>query len=510
MSTLTDVIVTTASGKLEGLMRDGIFAFRGVPYAAPPVGEKRWLPPEPVKPWQGIRDVKKLAAVAPQNINTIRAIQDDGRQFANQSEDCLFLNISTPGLDNKRRPVMFWIHGGGCIDGAGSLGIYNGRWLAQRGDVVVVTINYRLGSLGFLNLNEVTGGRIPATGNEGFLDQAMALKWVHDNIAAFGGDPDNVTIFGQSAGAHSVGVLLALPAARGLFHKAILQSGTAGNAASLEDARRSAEVFLQALAVREKDVLALRALPVEKLLATQAKFARSRELRFRAVLDGKVLPKPPLTAVENGAIKSMPLIIGTTLEEAKMYVDPTKIDEASLVKRLTEVLPMEYVPSIIETYRKIRTKHGLPTSPAEILTAVQTDATFRWGAYQLIEAQRKQNPNVYSYIFTWKSPAQGGRLGACHAIELGFVFGTIDPVFTGQGPEAEALVAKTQNAWLSFARTGNPSCESLGTWPRLGERQETMLLGKECMVVDGPCKEELEVWANLPKTVRITQMLGGY
>jgi len=503
-----DAVVTTVSGKLEGVQREDIFIFRGVPYATPPVGEKRWLPPEPLRQWQGIREAKKLGAVAPQNINTIRAIQGGDEQFAVQSEDCLFLNISTPGLDNGRRPVMFWIHGGGSIDGAGSQGIYNGRWLARRGNVVVVTINYRLGSLGYLNLNEITGGRIPATGNEGFLDQVAALKWVRDNIAAFGGDPGNVTIFGQSAGAHAVATLLGMPAAKGLFHKAICQSGTAGNACLPDEARHASEVFLNAVGVNAKDVSALRALSVDRLLAAQAKFSRSREVRFRAVADGKVLPEPPQTAVEKGSAKSIPLMVGSTLEETKMYMDVTAIDEAGLAKRLEGMLPAEYTPGILKAYREIRSRRGLSVTPGELFSAIQTDATMRLGAFRLLEAQRKQSRDVYSYLFTWKSPALGGRLGACHAIELGFVFGTTDPVLTGQGPEADTLVRKTQDAWVAFARTGNPGCESLGEWPRFGDKQETMVLGKECAVVNGPCREELEVWARLPKSVKIAHMMG--
>jgi para-nitrobenzyl esterase len=503
-----DNVVNTASGKLESVNRDGIFLFRGVPYAAPPVGEKRWLAPETLKPWQGVREAKKLGPVAPQNLNRTRAVQGGDEQFAVQSEDCLFLNISTPGLDNRRRPVMFWIHGGGCIDGAGSQGVYNGRWLARRGNVVVVTINYRLGSLGFLNLNEITGGKIPASGNEGFLDQMAALKWVRDNIEAFGGDPGNVTIFGQSAGAHSVAVLLGMPAAKGLFHRAICQSGTAGNVCPLDEAKHSSEVFVNALGVSGKDATALRAVPVDRLLAAQAKFARSRDVRFRAVADGRVLPEPPQTAVENGSIKSIPLMVGSTLEETKMYMDITAIDEAELNHRLEGMLPPEYRQVMLNAYQEIRTRRGLPVTPGEIFSAIQTDATFRTGAFRLLEAQRKQNKDVFSYLYTWKSPAMGGRLGACHAIELGFIFGNLDPVFTGQGPEADTLVRKTQDAWVAFARTGNPSCESLGKWPRFTEKQETMVLGKECAVVNGPCHDELAVWNRLPKSVKIAFILG--
>jgi para-nitrobenzyl esterase len=226
MNDMKETVVKISGGKIEGGHEDGLFIFRGVPYAAPPLGELRWLPPQPVKPWEGVRQAKTVGAMAPQNplLETgIDALKIEGPQ----DEDCLSLNIFTPGLDNARRPVMVWIHGGAFIIGAGSQSIFMEGTLAKRGDVVFVSINYRLGALGFINLKEATGGKIPATGNEGLLDQVAALEWVHDNIASFGGDPDNVTLFGESAGAMSIGCLMAMPSARGKFQKAILESGAA-------------------------------------------------------------------------------------------------------------------------------------------------------------------------------------------------------------------------------------------------------------------------------------------
>jgi para-nitrobenzyl esterase len=213
MGEASTVVVETTSGKIEGVFRKGLYIFRGISYAAPSVGERRWLPPGPPKPWGGVRPAKEFASTAPQSPMEIQFLEPPEKQP--QSEDCLYLNIWTPGLDGAKRPVMVWVHGGFFTTGAGSWLIYNGRTLSTRGDVVIVTINYRLGVLGFLNLNEVTKGRIPATGNEGLLDQVFALEWVRDNISRFGGGPDNVTIFSESAGAMGVGVLLAMPADRG-------------------------------------------------------------------------------------------------------------------------------------------------------------------------------------------------------------------------------------------------------------------------------------------------------
>ena len=240
--------VSIHQGKLEGDEQNGLFVFKGIPFAAPPVGARRWLAPEKPASWTGVRDARRFGAVAHQNkmmLSALSAMVVDGEQ----SEDCLTLSVWTPALDGKRRPVMVWIHGGGFTIGSGSQPIYDGSVLARRGDVVLVTVNYRLGPLGYLRLADVTGGKIAASGNEGMLDQVAALEWVRDNIAEFGGDPGNVTIFGESAGGMSVGTLLAMPAARGLFHKAIPQSGACHTGAPVARANRTAERVLSKLHV---------------------------------------------------------------------------------------------------------------------------------------------------------------------------------------------------------------------------------------------------------------------
>ena len=280
MSEDTPAIVETTNGKIEGIFRKGLYAFRGVPYAAPPVGRLRWLPPEPPEPWSGVRPVLRLASIAPQNPIGLALL--DAPVPEPQDEDCLYLNVWTPILDDARRPVMVWIHGGGFTTGSGSSLMYNGRTLSSRGDTVIVTINYRLNVLGFLNLNEVTRGKIPATGNEGLLDQAFALEWVRNNIANFGGDPDNVTIFGESAGGFSVGSQLALPKAKGLFHKAILQSGAAHSAyTNIDSANHVANTFLELLGIGPNDIDGLRSLTVERLLEGQRELGLSLHLLGR-------------------------------------------------------------------------------------------------------------------------------------------------------------------------------------------------------------------------------------
>ncbi len=509
MSASVDTIADTTAGKVEGYRKDGSCVFKGIPYAAPPVGERRWLPPEPVEPWSGLRQATSFATIPPQNADETAIIEE--RKSEPQNEDCLYLNIWTPGTDDGRRPVLFWIYGGGFSTGSGSLPIYNGRTLSRRGNVVVVTINYRLGLLGFLNLNEVTRGKIPATGNEGLLDQIAALKWVRDNIAAFGGDPDNVTIFGESAGGISVGCLLAAPQARSLFHKAIPQSGSASTAQPLDVAVRVAEEFLDIVGLNATDVNALRSLTAEKLLTAQeelsARMGRSdlkTGMPLQPVIDGSTLPSLPLDAVQGGSAREIPVLVGSTLDEWKGLAandqNLPKLDEAHLLMRLQRRIPAEYLENLIATYRQALDKRGVPPTPPEIFLAIEGDRAFRIPAIHLAEAQRQNNQPAYIYLFTWRSPLFGGALGACHGLELGFLFGTYEESFSGKGPAADALAEGIQDAWLAFAHNGDPSCESLGKWPPYGERRETMILGEKCHAEEGPYEEERRAWDVIPNT----------
>jgi para-nitrobenzyl esterase len=500
MSKKENATITTKSGKIKGSYQQGLYVFKGIPYAAPPVGKLRWLPPQPTKPWNGVRQAKDFEKIAPQNVGLLDSILPELSAKEPQGEDCLYLNIWSPGLDDKRRPVLFWIHGGAFTIGSSSSPVYNGNTLAARGDVVVVTINYRLGMLGFLNLNEVTKGGIPATGNEGLLDQIAALEWVRDNISTFGGDPNNITVFGESAGAMSIGCLLAMPKARGLFSKAILQSGAPNTAIPLEPSVKVAEEFLGILGLKGTETEALRALSVERLLSVQEEL-RAKRKRLTAVapvIDGKMIPKRPIDSINSGSAAKIPLLGGTNLEEWKLFnimePDLQKLDDAGLVNTLQQFVPAEYGEYLIETYRKARTGRELSTSPLELFSAIQTDLMFRVPAIRVVEAQFKNHQSAYNYLFTWKSPIMGGLLGACHVLEIGFVFGNLDEKFCGGGPLADKLSTRMQDAWLSFARTGNPSCESLGSWPQYGENRKTMILGKECNIEEAPYEEERHIW----------------
>ena len=500
MSKKVNLTIATKSGNIEGSYQKGVYVFKGIPYAAPPVGELRWLPPHPVQPWKVMRQAKDFGRIAPQNAGLLDRILPELSAKEPQAEDCLYLNIWTPGLDDKRRPVLFWIHGGAFTIGSGSSPVCNGSILAARGGVVVVTINYRLGLLGFLNLNEVTGGRIPATGNEGLLDQIAALEWVRDNISVFGGDPSNITVFGESAGAMSIGCLMAMPKAYGLFHKAILQSGAPNTALPLEPSVKVAEQFLSILGLKGTETDAFRALSIERLLSIQEALrgSKKRLTPVSPVIDGKVIPERPIDSINSGSASKISLLAGTNLEEWRLFnimePDLQKLDNAGLVNALQQFVPAEYGQYLIETYGKTRTGRGLSTSPLDLFSAIQTDLMFRVPTIRVVEAQLKNHQPAYNYLFTWKSPIMGGVLGACHVLEIGFVFGNCDEKFCGAGPQVDRLSANIQDAWLSFARTGDPSCKSLGRWPQYGENRKTMILGKDCHMEEAPYEEERHAW----------------
>lgn len=511
MSEILTPIIETTAGRVEGVFRKGLYIFCGVPYAAPPVGPRRWLPPEPPTPWAGVRPAREFAPTAPQAPMGIQFLEPPQKQA--QSEDCLYLNIWTPGLDDARRPVMIWVHGGFFTAGAGSWLIYNGRSLAAGGDVVVVTINYRLGLLGFLNLDEVTKGRIPATGNEGLLDQVAALEWVRDNISWFGGDPDNVTIFGESAGAMSEGVLLAMPKARGLFHKAILQSGAAHHVNSVERAEKVAEVLLDILDIKSTEADRLRSLDEQQIISAQEQLmARAfgpksamGGLPLGPVVDGDVVPEAPIRAIAGGSADDVPILIGTNLDEWKLFAvwdrDLANLSEDGLLARCRRLIPGEHAAGLIEAYRRARIGRHLPDTPAELFTAIQTDRFFRMPAIRLAEAHSRRRQPAYMYLFDWVSPLLNGSLGACHALDLGFVFGILDANFSGVEDETRRLSKNMQEAWTSFAHRGNPGCPSLGEWEHYDERRKTMLLGRQCALVEAPYDEERRAWEHLPDSI---------
>jgi para-nitrobenzyl esterase len=399
---------------------------------------------------------------------------------------------------------MVWIHGGAFCMGSGSTQSYTTGTLASRGNVVLVTINYRLGVLGFLNLNELTRGEIPSTGNEGLQDQIAALRWVRDNIAAFGGDPDNVTVFGESAGGMSVGCLLNVPEARGLFHKAIIESAVGEMARPLDMSVEIAREFLRTVGVKAHDITAMRSLPIENMIRAQQKVAAKLGQGGAPVIpvaDGVVMPAMPLASLDAGQGMRVPTLVGCNLEEDKLFAMMTpkvyKIDEEGLRETAARFVAQKDVERLIDTYRKARALRGEPVTPFEIYSAMSTHVMFRKTALRIAEAQCRHAAGGYNYLFCWKSAAAGGLLGSCHALEVGFVFGNPDAAFCGSGPEADRLSRGMQDAWISFARTGNPSCTTLGDWPQYCEGRASMIFDANSRVEKAAYEEERRVWETM-------------
>ena len=497
-------IAQTTTGTIEGTEEDGLCVFRGVPFAAPPLGALRFRAPQPVEPWEGVREAKSFGPIALQAANPmLEALLPPPDPVQPQSEDCLFLNVWTPGLDDAARPVMVWIHGGAFTIGSGSENYYDGSNLVSRGDVVVVTINYRLGAFGFLNL--------PSLGetNFGMRDQVAALRWVQENIANFGGDPGNVTIFGESAGGMSVGSQMASPEAAGLFHKAIPQSGACHNALTTEETEATGRRFCEKLGVDPDDVEALRAASAADVLAASvavdplaaADFdgdaaSALPEMPFQPVIDGSFLEKMPIEHVREGSAAGVATLVGSLDEEMKL-MSAMGAQEAPTEEGVIAWLGMMHPDgaSAYATYRAARRERGEDDSPGEIMTAVIGDVMLRIPGLRLADAQTSQAP-TYAYLFDWKSPHLDGALGSCHALELPFVFGThgFAPEFAGSGPAADALAEVTMDTWLAFARTGNPAGESVEAPAWNVETKPILVLGANVRVEQDWRGAEIGAW----------------
>ncbi|MBV9540199.1 MAG: carboxylesterase/lipase family protein [Alphaproteobacteria bacterium] len=493
MDQIVSATVEIAQGKLQGVVKDGVLRFNGIPYAKPPVGALRWQPPQAADGWAGVRDASKFGNICPQVASAAGAVL--GGTPGTRSEDCLYLNIQTPGCDGAKRAVMVWIHGGAFVTGAGSVGTYNGKYLVPRGDIVLVTINYRLGAFGFLNLRDASGGKLPGTGAEGLADQVMALRWVKDNIAQFGGDPDNVTIFGESAGGMSVGALLGMPSAKGLFHKAIPQSGASDIGTPREATAKTGKLLLDKL-----NGVDPREAPWEAILEIQKAIIEApREsggMPFGPTADGAILPGRAIDAVAAGSAAGVPVMTGTTRDEWNLFTiaapNIKSLDEAGLRRLTTKMVGEAHVDAVLSAYTE--------GTPFERWNAINTDHTFFVPATRLLDAQEKHAP-VYAYRFDWPSPMKG--LGSCHALELGFMFGTMRlkgaAPFFGAGEEAEAVSDAMMDAWIAFAKSGNPSNDTGGAWLRYDSRKRaTMIFGDGApKMTSAPNEARRKAWSSV-------------
>ncbi|MEL0048969.1 MAG: carboxylesterase family protein, partial [Gammaproteobacteria bacterium] len=405
-------IVETQYGQVEGVDANGLNIFLGIRYAAPPVKEKRWAPPSDPAPWTGRLSCNEWSAQSWQpiveDLGPLEFTMSPGAG-ANRSEDCLFLNVWSPGLDQRKRPVMVWIHGGGFEGGTAGTPMHDGASLARRGDVVVVTINYRLGTLGFLNLNEATNGRIPSTGNEGLLDQIKALEWVQNNIDRFGGDPNKVTLFGESAGAMSIGTLLTMEAAKGLFHQAILQSGACSTAQTKSRAAEAGGLVLEHAGIgasADTDTI----LSLDPQVLMDAGRAASTQLGgsmiFQPCIDGEHLSDMPLDRINAGSADGIPLLVGATRDEWRLFTAmggfPVEFDETLLETVLG--MRISDPAKVISTYREARSARGLGVTPLDLFAAIETDRVFRVPGIRLAEAVAERGQDAFQFLFTWESP----------------------------------------------------------------------------------------------------------
>jgi para-nitrobenzyl esterase len=506
-------IVETTSGKIRGVSDGTVQAFKGVPYGASTAGANRFMPPRAPEPWTGIRDTVAYAGHAPQWPSTAPR-RPELKTLLGQSdttptgEDCLTLNLWAPRLDGgAKRPVMVWLHGGGMAYGSANRPLYDGTNLARRGDVVVVGVNHRLNVFGFLHLG---GEPYSHSGNAGMLDLVAALRWVHDNIDRFGGDPGNVTIFGESGGGGKVSTLLAMPAARGLFHRAIIQSGAAIRLSTRDRANALAEAVLKELGLGKNDRDRLQSVPVERLIAAlmpaqQAVGPSARPMldryAFGPVVDGADIPAHPFDPAAPAVSDDIPLVIGNTKDEASLFlvgddmVWNETLTEAELKARVARVAGAD-TDRVLELYRARDPK----ANPAELLIAASTGGNFWVRSVMLAERKVARNrAPVYFYAFNWATPAFGGRLKSHHAIDLPFTFDTVDAADTSAGfPGAQQLGDAMSATWAAFARNGTPDNAAIPHWPAytLADRA-TLVLDTTCRVDNDPGRDARLLWGGI-------------
>lgn len=486
----TMTTVSTTCGRIRGRDAGGSTAFLGIPFAQPPVGALRWCPPLPPQPWDDVRDASQFGAASWQPVGGPLDGLVPGMGSDDQSDDCLSLNVWMPSTDEVK-PVMVWIHGGAFSLGAGSLSVYDGARLATATNTIVVTINYRLGALGFLSINDPS-----CTPNVGLLDQVAALEWVRDNINAFGGDPDNVTIFGESAGGGSVLSLLSMPAARGLFHRAIVQSGATELLLDTQQAQLVTEAFVRGAGLDSVDIDLLRSLSGRQIIAAQASaamdvFGSVGTMPFHPVVDGDILPQTWLEAASSG-FNPVPLIIGTTRDEMDLFkmFDPgaASLTIDGLRSRLTNA--GGNVEALITAYAATGANE-----PPEIWRRANTDIAMWVPALRIAEAHANSAP-TWMYRFDWE--AASPEMGAPHGVDIPFPFTTIDTdgwdTFVAYPERARALALLLQKSWADFARDGVPSLGNQD-WPTYTPTQRTTaIFGESVVTVDDPYGAVRQAW----------------
>lgn len=488
-------VAQTAAGKVRGYMNGTVSVFKGIPYAASTAGANRFGPPRKREPWSGIREATQLGDKAPQN-SSPGLLPEEAVSLSNEpmSEDCLHLNVWTAGLrDGRRRPVMVWFHGGGYSSGSGGNTRYEGSHLATRQGIVLVTVNHRLNVFGHLFLADIAGDAFADSGNLGMLDIVAALQWIHDNITEFGGDPGNVTVFGESGGGGKVSTLMAMPAAAGLFHRVIAQSGVAIQQTPRDAATNVAKAVLTQLGIQPSDAAAkLRSVPQANLLAAIS--TMKPPPRFTPVVDGRSLPRHPFDPTAPDVSENVPLLLGSNETEVTFFGDTPldPIDEATLkerVKRFTRVDDAE-ADKLIALYRKSRPK----ISTEHLYQIIASD--YWMTADVATQAERKAAAGkapVYLYYFDWETPVRGGKLRSVHSLEIPFVFDNLhlaEPL-VGKGTDLAPLATTISSAWARFAHTGDPNGKGLPNWPAFSDKtRSVMILNKTPRAVNDPRREE--------------------
>lgn len=507
------IVVETTSGKVRGEMERGVSVFKGIPYAAPPLGPLRLRPPRKVEPWAGVREAVAYGNMSVQSVNVFRLPPDllniftlAGRQKLD--EDCLYLNVWSSGLSGGKRPVLFWCHGGAFITGSGSSPWSDGANLCRADDVVVVSFNHRLGALGYLHLEDIADD-FAGAGTAGVMDIVAALEWVRDNIAAFGGDPGNVTIFGESGGGAKVSVLMALPGAKGLFHKAIIQSGPAVQMAERSDGTNTARQVLAHLGLEPAQAGELRKIPAARLLEAQvavlagiahSSTADRRRLGFNPVIDGKIFPGGPFAPSAPAVSTDVPLMIGSNKDEMTLFLGHLPWVAEATFENLPEGLKPYLgarTAEVLASYRQAQ-----PQKLAdEIAISIVSDLGIRSLSLQIADRKLAQKAaQVFVYLFAWETPVLGGRLRSCHTLEIPFVFdNAATAALTGEDPARLALAEKMSRAWLAFARHGRPDHAGLPAWPGYSTAgRATMIFDTTCRVENDPYGTERRVWETTP------------
>jgi para-nitrobenzyl esterase len=484
----------TKAGRVRGTVEDGICVFRGIPYGAPPTGSLRFMPPVPPAPWTDVREALQFGDQCPQVPPPPIPAWRSWARGTGESEDCLVLNVWTPALrDGRKRPVMVWFHGGGFSVLSGSATVYDGARLSKKGDVVLATLNHRLNAFGYLYLAELGGEKFADSGNVGQLDLVLALEWVRDNIEEFGGDPSNVTIFGESGGGAKVSATLAMPAAHGLIHRAIIQSGPGLRAIKRETATKTAKDFMAALGLEPGQVEKLQKLSVSKLLEGVKTVTRGMPVGgFGPVVDDRSLARDPFAPDAPAVSRDVPIIVGYNKDETTLLFPPPdafSLDWTTLPQKLTPILGAA-ADKVVALCRGLYPR----ASASDLYFQITTERGMGLGSITLAERKSQQGgASAFLYRLEWETPIEGGRLRTPHTLDLPMVFDNVaksDSVIGAGASEAQKVADAMSSAWIAFARTGKPDASGLPDWPPYDRTtRATMIFNVTSRVVNDPDSE---------------------